>query len=85
MDDTEVVQFIKSNLLVNYNGTVGSLKPCKIKIVGALESRKGRGHGELCKVQESPENVKRGRIDYFYREFIPRDEKSHREGCFPPE
>ncbi len=76
---------IKSNLLVKYNGTVRRLKPSQIKIEGAWESKKGRGQGEPCKVQESLESVKRGRIDYFSREFIPRDGKSHREGCFPPE
>ncbi len=34
---------------------------------------------------QSLESVKRGSIDRFDREFIPRDGKPHREGCFPPE
>ncbi len=76
---------IKSNLVVKYNGMVGRLKPCRIKIEGAWESRKGREEGRPCLVQESLESVKRGRIDNFHREFIPRDGKSHREGCFLPE
>ncbi len=76
---------LKSNLMVKHNSTVGRLKPCKLKIEGAWESRKGREQGNPCLAQESPESVKRGRIDYFRREFIPRDGKPHREGCFLPE
>ncbi len=75
----------KSNLLVKYNDTVRHLKPCKIKIKGAWESSKVREQGKPCQVQESLESVKRGKSNYFNRELIQRDGKSHREGCFPPE
>ncbi len=46
---------------------------------------KGMKQGKPCLVQESLESVKPGVIDYFHREFIPRNGKSHREGYFPPE
>ncbi len=36
-------------------------------------------------VQQSFEIIKRNNIDHFDREFVPRDGKPHREGCFPPE
>ncbi len=39
---------IKSNILVKHYGTVGRLKPCKIKVEGAWESGKGREQGEPC-------------------------------------
>ncbi len=75
----------KSILWDRQSGTVGHLKPCQIKIEGAWESRRGSKQGNLYLVQESLENVKRGRIDHVHREFIPRDGKSHSEGCVPPE
>ncbi len=43
------------------------------------------GKGTRKNYAKSLESVKRRRIDYFHREFIPQDGKSHREGCFPPE
>ncbi len=64
---------IKSNILVKHNGTVERLKPCKIRVEGAWKSGKGREQGKPCWVQESLESVKRGRMDYFHREGIPRD------------
>ncbi len=76
---------IKSNLLVKYNGTVGRLKPCRIRIEGAWEQRKEREQDKPGLVQESLKGVKRGGIYYFHREFIPRNGKSHREGSFPSE
>ncbi len=38
-----------------------------------------------CGVQEKLETIKRGSMDDFHRELIPRDGKPHRKGCFPPE
>ncbi len=38
---------IKSNILVKHNGTVGRLKPCKIRVEGAWKSGKGRGRTML--------------------------------------
>ncbi len=45
----------------------------------------GKGQGKPCLVQESLKRSRRGRVDYFHQEFIPRVWKSHAEGCFPPE
>ncbi len=43
-----VMKEFKSNLSVKYNGTVRRLKPFKIKIEGAWESRKEREHRKPC-------------------------------------
>ncbi len=47
--------------------------------------REGMGTGKTMQIEQSLESVKRGSVDHFHREFIPRDGKSHRECCFPPE
>ncbi len=37
------IKSIDSNILVKHDGTVGHLKPCKIREEGAWESGKGTG------------------------------------------
>ncbi len=64
----------------NTAALLGAVK-CYLKEHG---SQGREGTGKAMSSQESLESVKRRRLEYFHREFIPRGGKPHREGCFPP-